>query len=158
MGFLDRLRQGPPGAAVQVPSGARVRSDSGDELIPRPDGNGWYGRRFRTPSSIEESHENLKALLLDGKNDGRDFDARWTGSSQAPDVLFGIRDTDYGVIYVAIWQSGSMVSGQREVAVVPTRFDGNAPFPLAGQCKMRDRALASIGHITDFPVETVRQG
>jgi hypothetical protein len=73
-------------------------------------------------------------------------------------VLFGIRDTDYGVLYVAIWQSGSMVAGQREIAVVPTRFDSNAPFPLAGQWKMRDRALASIGHITDFAVEPARRG
>jgi hypothetical protein len=67
------------------------------------DGNGWYGRRFRTPASVDECHANARALLL--------------------------------TVYVAIWHSGSTVAGQREIVVVPTRFDSDAPMPLAGQWK-----------------------
>jgi hypothetical protein len=158
MGFLDRLRHGASEPSKQSTSQPPATSDALSELIPAPDEDGWYGRRFRTPSSVEECHENLKALLLEGEDDERVFDARWVGSSPAPDVLFGIRDTQYGVLYVAIWQSGSMVAGQREIAIVPTRFDQRAPMPLAGQWKMRDSALASIGHVTQFPVESAEEG
>ncbi len=121
-------------------------------LTPVPDSNGWYGRRFRTPASVDECHENIKALLLRGEDDPRVFAPRWTGSLEDPDVLFGVRDTEYGTVYVAIWQAGSMV-GPARGQCGPTRFDQTAPFPLAGQWKMRDGELASIGHVTEFSVE-----
>jgi hypothetical protein len=140
MGLLDRRRRTPTPPAPDA------------ELIPSPSRAGWYGRRFRTSAGVEVCEGNLRALLLEGHDDARVFDARWVGDSPAPDVLFGVRDTRYGVLYVAIWQSGPTISVQREIAVVPTRFDEQAPMPLAGQWKMRDNALASIGHITHFPV------
>jgi len=120
--------------------------------MPVPDRFGAYGRRFRSDASVEECNATLKALLLDGDDDPRAFEATWRGGAPAPDVLFGVRDTPYGVLYVAIWRSGSMVAGQREIAVVPTRFDSNVPLALPGQWKMRDGGLTSIGHINEFPV------
>jgi hypothetical protein len=151
MGFLDRLR----GTAATPTRSAVVPSPPGmptDPLTPIPDANGWYGRRFRTAASVEECHAHARALLVDGVSDPGVFEARWADSGPSPDVLFGIRNTQYGVLYVAIWQSGSMVAGQREVAVVPTRFNSDAPMPLAGQWKLRDGGLTSIGHVTEFSI------
>lgn len=148
MGLFDRLR-GAGASDTNAPPARRGR------FLPTPDGNGWYGRRFRTPASVDECHAHLKALLLESGDDPRLFEARWTDESPPPDVLFGIQQTQDGALYVAIWESRSMVAGQREVAVVPTDFDHRSPFPLAGRWKMRDSDLASIGHITEFSVTPV---
>ncbi len=150
MGFLDRLR----GIASPVASSGAEPSTSAGALTPRPDRDGWYGRRFRSPLSIEACAAHARALLA-GDSDDHVFEARWTGGPPDPDVLLGLRDSAYGAVYVAILESGSMVAGEREIAVVPTRFDGQAPFPLAGQWKMRDSGLGSIGFVTEFPVEPI---
>lgn len=155
MGFLDRFRGTDSGSGTSARQ--RQHTEPRDPLVPMPDRDGWFGRRFRTPASVEECRANLDALLLDGHDDPRVFPARWTGSGDGPDVLYGVRDTAFGTLYIAIWESGSMVAGQREVNVVPTRFDGSVPLPLAGQWKMRDPGLASIGHVTDFPVAPAPQ-
>jgi len=144
MGFIDRLRANNTGTSPRT-------TRSADPRTPLPDRNGFYGRRFRTPSGVDECEANLNALLGSSPADSRRFDAVWTGAEPAPDVLYGIDNTDYGVVYIAIWQTGTMVAGQREVAFVPTRFDGE-PVAIAGQWKLRDPELASIGHYSEFPV------
>ena len=133
------------------------RKQRSSPSAPAPVAYAPVGRKLRSDGTLAEAEANFRGLAVEEstlRSEGVFFMPVWLGTDpNPPDLLLGAWLTPTTAIYVAGWDLGS----HRELHVVPPDYEPPGPdatrhFPIFGAWKMRDRSIASIGGVTQFPV------